>query len=128
MTTHQDDALPRFLDGIKFTDWLKSEGVKKSDLTESENRRFWGWEKGCRADVESSVCDTLLTRYLIQNLIPDDCWSANQRRCEPREKSLEIRALLEAGHDRAEVAERLNMNRNAVARHSRRLDKERAAA
>lgn len=128
MTTHQDDALPRFLDGIKFTDWLKSEGVEKSNLSESEARRVWGWEQGCRADVESQVCDGILTRYLLQNLIPDDCWSENQGREKPRKKSLEIRSMLEAGGSRAEVAKNLGLTYSAVAHQSRNLNRERAAA
>jgi hypothetical protein len=77
------DQLPRFLDGPKFVAFLKSEGVQRHHLTESQKRRYYEWERGARADLYSPTGDTssvdqILTEHSLFNLIPDDCWSEDQ--------------------------------------------------
>lgn len=118
--------LPRFLDGVKFTDWLKTEGVRKADLSESEVRRFWGWEQGQRADLYSNVCDGLLTRYLLMDLIPDDCWAELQSRYVRRpDRFGDARLMLAAGVSHKEVGKRLDISTRTVNRYAQRIAAER---
>ena len=78
------DRLPRFLDGPKFIAFLNSEGVFRHHLTDSQKRRYYEWEHGARADLYSPVpgpspVDCILTEHGLFNLIPDDCWSNDQK-------------------------------------------------
>lgn len=114
--------LPRFLDGPKFAAWLLIEGVRKTDLTESEQRRFYGWEHGARADVISDVCDKLLTRYLLMNLIPDSCWHPTQTRyLKPDNRAHHAIDLINAGMTVNQVAKEMSLHPRTINRYLRQL-------
>lgn len=110
--------LPRYLDGPRFVKWLEQEGVKFSDLTDSQQRRWRDWEQGSRADLYGTADRILTDNYILPVLIPDECWSDNQRRYEkasrlPVKESKMRKAegllLVEAGVHVDEVAKRLGV-------------------
>ena len=134
-----DDLELRFLDGPKLVEWLISEGVKYSHLTDAQQRRWSDWRRGCRADLYSNTVDRILTEYYLSSrLIPDDVWSEDQknknagkkRRTPAEQKRLreEGRLLLAAGCTLVEVRTKLGVSEAAVRKWRRDMVKEEAIA
>ncbi len=72
-------SLPRFLDGPRFIAFLASEGIHRHHMSNSQKRRFYEWEQGARADIYTESTDRLITDHCLLAIIPDDCWSEDQR-------------------------------------------------
>jgi hypothetical protein len=132
-----DDNLDlRFLDGPRFTNWLKEEeGFDPATLSDSQRRRWYDWEKGSRADLYSNTVDRIMTNMLLSSrLIPDCVWSPDQSlRAEgkPRKPLAEQkrirdegRLLLEAGCTTQQVTEQLDVSKTTVRNWRRRMRKE----
>lgn len=129
--------LPRYLDGPRFVKWLEEEGVKFSDLTDTQQRRWRDWEKGSRADLYKTADRILTDNYILPGLIPDECWSENQLRYEnasrPPKKESDLRKaeglmLVEAGVHVNEIADRLGVCPTTVRNWTRKQRQEQLAA
>lgn len=122
---------PRYLDGPKFTTWLlEEEGLDYSSLTDSQKRRWREWTLGARADLYGTV-DQILTDNLISiRLIPEDCWTNQQRYKNGRppvtgkaakRKRAEGRLLLAAGLPIEEIAQKLEVTPTTVRKWRRKM-------
>lgn len=127
-----DDLELRFLDGPKLIEWFESEGVEYRLLTEAQQRRWSDWRKGCRADLYSNTVDRIMTEhYLSSRLIPDDCWSEDQKNknegrkprpaAEMKRLREEGRLLLAAGCGIVEVRTKLGVSERTVRKWRRQL-------
>jgi hypothetical protein len=114
---------PRYLDGPKLVEWLtKDEGVKFERLTDAQKRRWRDWEAGERADLYGAVDRILTSQGISMRLIPDDCWSRDQRkerkarlsREEMQALRREALVLIKEGHDNKHIAQRLDVNNTTV--------------
>lgn len=127
----------RYLDGPKLTKWLlEEEHLDYSSLTDSQKRRWREWTLGARADLYGTV-DQILTDNLIAiRLIPDDCWTDQQRYKngrpqsngpEAKRKRAEGRLLLAAGLGINEIAEKLEVTPTTVRKWRRKMAQEEEA-
>lgn len=72
-------ATARYLDGPRFVEWLKAEGITEANMTETEARKCGDWKRGIRADVMSPTVDGMLTRYgMPTTALPDHLFAENQ--------------------------------------------------
>jgi hypothetical protein len=129
--------LPRYLDGPKFVKWLETEeGIKFSDLTDSQQRRWRDWEAGSRADLYGTADRILTDNHILSCLIPDDCWSDNQARynsertkiprAQVEARRAEGRMLIAAGLPIAEICERLGVSPTTVRNWTRQMKQNQA--
>lgn len=127
----------RYLDGPKFTRWLlEEEHLDYSSLTDSQKRRWREWTLGARADLYGTV-DQILTDNLIAiRLIPEECWTNQQRYKNGRPQAVgkeakrirsEGRLLLAAGVGIKEIAEKLGVTETTVRKWRRKMAAEEEA-
>jgi hypothetical protein len=113
---------PEYLDGPSFIEFLESEGVDLSVQPESRLRRIYDWRMGGRASIYGAAGHILTEECISERLIPDRCWSSEQKRYskprltreQERERREDGMLMLANGMTVAEIARELGVTRRIV--------------